>query len=401
MENVVLDLAKYAYEHVPFYNRLYDNYGIDFNNDNLKIEDLPIIRKEDFITQTELLISDEYNVTDLVTTHTSGTSGFELNVYNTKSEQMQRAMILWRERERNFPGIMREKKAMFTDASWFNDSVNIIGDMLYLNTKFLDEKRFEDYFSALNKFQPKFIHCPPSALYEFVSYLIKTSKNLNYRIDYIELAGEFVSDGVYKELSHFFDGTTIINYYGAIEVFSIAHGCKNKNLHIIDDSVFVEVDNCDSQGFGQLVITSLVNKAMPFIRYKIGDIGKISENTCSCGKREKIIDLKSGRIYDYYKDGNRKITADFFRKVLAEYFKETNDERNLIQFSIKQEKQDLLHYFLAVQDKNKVNTNELKEYLLKSINDFLSNPVRIEISTNLNMLDHDKTRKFKMYDMFK
>lgn len=86
---------------------------------------------------------------------------------------------------------------------------------------------------------------------------------------------------------------------------------QNNHLHETEESVYVEVINPDENGFGNYIITSLINRAMPLIRYDIGDIGNIVENTCDCGKKgvysiysrvervsfTKILIKKSQRIF--------------------------------------------------------------------------------------------------------
>lgn len=288
---------------------------------------------------------------------------------------------------------------MINDAEWLAaNATSVVRDMIYFNSKHLDCSVFEKYYEKMNEFQPKFIHTPPSAMYEFVRYMKKNNLKLNYEMSYIELAGEFVSDGVYNELKEFFKHAVIINYYGSVEFYSIAHGCKNNNLHIVDDSVFVEVINQDEEGYGNLIITSLVNRAMPLIRYEIGDIGRIGDNSCDCGKTGKIIQLKSGRTYDYYIDGERKITGDYFRKVLVNYFISTGEPENIIQFSIKQTQKTTLLYNLLTRVP--VDLNEIQLYLEKNINSYLTVPVNIIVKADLNMLEKSKV-KFQMYDFWK
>ena len=400
MDKKIVDILQYAYKNVPFYKNLYTD--IDINIDSvIGFSNLPIVTKEDILEHFDLMISSEFDITNLIQSFTSGTTGLQLNVYNTKMEQMRRAMLLWNEREKNFPNIMRRKKAMFNDATWMGDKyAHIIDDMIYLNTIYLCKDSFEKYYCALNEFQPEFIHGSTSALYEFTCYLKKTSKKLNYDIKYIELAGEYVPSGVYDELKEFFKNTLIINYYGSIEFFSIAHGCKNNNLHETEESVFVEVINQNEEGYGDLIITSMINKAMPLIRYSLGDIGRIRDNTCTCGKSGRIIELQSGRKYDYFIDGERKITAGIFQKILLEYFQQINDEKALIHFNVKQEAKDILQFTLVLR--NKINVEHITNFLSQKINKYLNHPVKVYVNTQLDIIGLKKSsKKFKMYDFFK
>lgn len=115
-------------------------------------------------------------------------------------------------------------------------------------------------------------------------------------------------------------------------------------------------------------------------------------------KNRKIIQLKSGRTYDYYIDGERKITGDYFRKVLVNYFISTGEPENIIQFSIKQTQKTTLLYNLLTRVP--VDLNEIQLYLEKNINSYLTVPVNIIVKADLNMLEKSKV-KFQMYDFWK
>jgi phenylacetate-CoA ligase len=79
--------------------------------------------------------------------------------------------------------------------------------------------------------------------------------------------------------------TPIINEYGASELDLIAFQSRNTETkgewEINSETLFVEI--LDDKGAvlpygkGRIVITSLFNKAHPFIRYDIGDIGILDE----------------------------------------------------------------------------------------------------------------------------
>lgn len=58
---------------------------------------------------------------------------------------------------------------------------------------------------------------------------------------------------------------------------------------------------------GRIVVTSLSNNAMPFIRYDIGDKGAILNKKCSCGCNYPVLELYGGRQNDFVllKDGGR------------------------------------------------------------------------------------------------
>lgn len=66
----------------------------------MNIEELPIVKKIDIVKNASLMISDMYRMDELEQSYTSGTSGLQVSTYNTKEEQIERALILWKEREK-------------------------------------------------------------------------------------------------------------------------------------------------------------------------------------------------------------------------------------------------------------------------------------------------------------
>lgn len=91
--------------------------------------------------------------------------------------------------------------------------------------------------------------------------------------------------------------TKIIRSYTTREMLTIAQECGHRDdnaMHINSEYYFIEI--VDDYGnrvptgvSGHVLITSLENEAMPFIRYRIGDIGHLIEETCPCGRTLPLI----------------------------------------------------------------------------------------------------------------
>jgi phenylacetate-CoA ligase len=117
----------------------------------------------------------------------------------------------------------------------------------------------------------------------------------------------------------------IFNRYGCREFGAIAHECEaHEGLHLNMESFIVEIvdDNgMPTSGEGQIVITNLDNVAMPFIRYSMGDIGRLLEhsNGCQCGRQLVQLDNPSGRVIDYLETKSGKmISVHFFTLLFGE-----------------------------------------------------------------------------------
>jgi phenylacetate-coenzyme A ligase PaaK-like adenylate-forming protein len=91
-------------------------------------------------------------------------------------------------------------------------------------------------------------------------------------------------------------GTTEMGYGGAVEC---GHG---NGLHVREtDLLFEVIDSSSGQvlpvgEWGELVFTTLDRKAMPFIRYRTGDITRLLPDVCPCGSILRRIDSVKARV---------------------------------------------------------------------------------------------------------
>lgn len=116
-------------------------------------------------------------------------------------------------------------------------------------------------------------------------------------------------------------GVPVFDEYSTFETLHIYFECARGGRHIAEDRVFVEVLDEDGRPVpdgteGEIVCTAFHERAMPLLRYRLGDIGQINPDPCRCGRRFRTMRLTHGRIYDHVvlPDG-RRIFADRFLMV--------------------------------------------------------------------------------------
>ncbi len=101
--------------------------------------------------------------------------------------------------------------------------------------------------------------------------------------------------------------------YSCEEIGFIATQCPDEPCyHVVAENAFVEILGDDGSlvapgEIGRVVVTSLHNYAMPFIRYAIGDIATAGAETCACGRSLPVIAQVEGRTRHafVFKDGTR------------------------------------------------------------------------------------------------
>src|SRR5690606_4032961 len=74
-------------------------------------------------------------------------------------------------------------------------------------------------------------------------------------------------------------GRRIVSEYGAAESGIIAFECAEGSMHVNMETCIVEVEN------GEILVTNLVSRSFPIIRYRLGDYIELDTHTkCLCGR---------------------------------------------------------------------------------------------------------------------
>jgi phenylacetate-CoA ligase len=107
--------------------------------------------------------------------------------------------------------------------------------------------------------------------------------------------------------------TSVLDVFGTFETDNIAFQCAvNQGYHVTTDSVVLEIVR-DGMPVpigeeGEIVVTVLANQTLPFIRYNLRDIGRLSPHSCSCGRPFPLLAVIQGRANDQIvlADGRRR-----------------------------------------------------------------------------------------------
>ena len=172
-------------------------------------------------------------------------------------------------------------------------------------------KQMEDTWGLIETSRPYLLRAFPQYLLwlsEFKAQRSAGSQYLKYIMPYGGLACDSLLSRVRSAL-----GVETRNIYGTSELGYVAVSCdKHRAMHIIESFFEVEIFHDgrivqDGQ-IGEVVITDLTNSAMPLIRYKVGDIGRILPGACGCGRDTKRLEIL-GRVQETLVRGNRWVTA--------------------------------------------------------------------------------------------
>lgn len=117
------------------------------------------------------------------------------------------------------------------------------------------------------------------------------------------VTAEFLWDHWRQSISETF-GCPVANGYGGRDSGFIAHECPRGGMHISSDRMIVEIITDEGRRaqpgeLGEIVVTHLDTPEMPFIRYRTGDMGALSDKLCACGRTLPLLERIEGRKSDF------------------------------------------------------------------------------------------------------
>ncbi|MCK7527892.1 MAG: hypothetical protein MZV64_64960 [Ignavibacteriales bacterium] len=158
----------------------------------------------------------------------------------------------------------------------------------------------------IQKFSPNQVYGYSSLLGNFSEFLLEN----NIQIQGVKGVFSTAEPLRQKEAMEKAFKAPVYNQYGCSEIPCVAHECKKGNMHLNSDEIIVEFEDIpENPDIKKMICTLLYLKAMPFIRYDVGDIAIPSEKQCDCGLPYPVIELKIGRISDNLISASGKLVS--------------------------------------------------------------------------------------------
>jgi len=298
---------------VPYYSEYWQarrRAGDKTSWENL--ENWPVLDKNAVRENPEAFVARDRDMSDLFHDHTSGTSGKPLNLFFSRTS-VRGWYALMEARGRGWFGLTRHDRwAIFggqlvvaqkkrTPPFWvWNAGLN----QLYCSSYHLAPDLIPSYAKALAQYKVKYLLGYTSSLYAIASVA------LQHGIDLPEM--RVVLTNAEPVFAHQRDAIArafrcqVAETYGMAEIVTGASECQHGTLHSWPELGCVEIVN-EEDRTGDLVCTSLLNRDMPLIRYRIGDrVQRASPGrACECGRCLPEFGTVQGRADDvvYTTDG--------------------------------------------------------------------------------------------------
>mgnify|MGYP005845813707 CR=1 FL=1 len=290
--NKLKELVFHAYRNCEFYRDQFGRNGV-CPQDIQSLADLkrlPITTKEDLLSNSAKIQINNYPE-KLFYSETSGSSGKPLVFFrNADWDAWHRASVY---RGYSWYGVKSwEKNGYFWGYNLAFKRRLRVRLLDYLQNRFrlfsYNDQEIDKFIRKLRR--ASYLEGYSSMIYEVARRVNEKEIKPRFNLKMIKGTSEKIFDKYQEEVEKAF-GKKIISEYGAAETGIIAFECPMGKMHVNMETVIVEEEN------NEIIITNLVSKSFPVIRYKLGDYVELDEDVkCDCGMQRPLIKEVLGRV---------------------------------------------------------------------------------------------------------
>ena len=300
---------RHAVDHVPYYRSL----GIRAKSINSE-EDLqrfPVLTKSLAQQLGDDLLSEEYAADRLHKSLTSGSTGEPLVThFDPRAWLLCKYALKIRRMTSNGVGLFKHVVVVNEQSREALSRVSPLSgaQWLFRQTTLSIHDPIQEHVRSLVGRKIDAIYGFPSYFAELISYCESEQVELP-SIPLVFTSSEYLNPERRQAIEDFFNAR-VCDVYGSTELKEVAWQCSSGRYHINFESVWAESADTQSVGeetSGDLLMTGLQNRAMPLIRYQVGDLARVSRVRCPCGRFAPVLEAIHGRQGDMVKlaDGRR------------------------------------------------------------------------------------------------
>lgn len=316
------DLLSYAHRHSAYYQRHWPRIP-EFEPASIlhTLGELPTVTKADLQGRWQEMVARP-RLRRTTTKVTGGSTGQAVTVIKNRSATAAEMAASWL--GYGWFGVaIGDRAARF----WGNPATlkrrlrYIAADLATHRIRFsafaFDDADLARYWERCVRFQPDYFYGYVSMLTAFASFVASHGLDgRSLRLKAVITTSEVLGEPQRALLEDTF-GAAVQNEYGCGEFGPIAYQCDKGSLHIMSENLVLEIIAANGEPApvgvpGDIVLTDLNNRAMPMIRYRVGDIGVRGER-CACGRGFPVLNKVWGREYDFVQTPDkRRFHGEFF-----------------------------------------------------------------------------------------
>jgi len=310
-------IVRHAAAHVPYYTRrLGDLAGWDGG-----VESLPVLTKEDVRADLDDLLDRNADRSKVGIGHTGGSTGQPLAFwYDEAKHELMRAGMMrgfmmsgWRPGQEVLYLWGARQDTGRSGVFGHRLADTLAGERTVAALEYT-EARLAGWADLIRRWRPTLLYGYASALTELARFVADRGLAMPGSLIGVYSTAEMLPDEARALMEESF-GCKVFNQYGCREVPNIAWECRHGGMHVMAD--LVRLESVPRDGEDGLLVTSLTNRLMPFIRYELGDAGRLLAGECPCGSPFPLMEMGMCRQNDLIRtpSGKRVHPAVFNRLI--------------------------------------------------------------------------------------
>lgn len=365
-----------AYKNVPFYKEYYDYHNVNVDD----IKEIKDIKKLPFLTKEHVrvgfpskLIRIGTNLEKCYISGTTGSTGKSVNFAYSMDTFMFYLTTTFRVATMiGYKPWYKAAYIKYTPISFFK----IPGLPIFRSYHIPSIAKLEKQMELLRLTKPDFIAGYASIILDMAYHLTEDDKKI-IKPKIICLNSELSTSDERAFISDAFR-CPVYDEYSTEETWMVASQCKKGSYHMFLDNVFVEFINDKGEDVkpgepGEMILTTLRSPIMPFIRYKIGDIGIYANKRCTCGRNFTVLKSFEGRADDAFTlPTGKKVSSLKLLNTFTKFIKSDPDLMN--EFKFVQEGYDRAIIYLVPGSKYDKSRFDC---LIDQLNNILENTIKI------------------------
>lgn len=310
-EEQLRNLLKHAVSSVPYYKNKFKSFLEKLNS--IKLEDLnqlPILEKNSVrvLGQTEL-ISDKLEPNGEYYA-SSGSSGTPTKILFS-STMHQKWSAAFEARIRNWAGLsIKDARGMIGGRRIISEAnasapfyrYNFFEKQVYFSAYHIAPTHASNYVEGMVKHHIKYMTGYAMSNYILARFIEKQNIKAP-QLKAVITSSEKLTTEMRNTLERVYQ-CKVYDSYSGVEACGLISECEHGTLHISPDVGIIEIIKEDGTyakpgETGEAICTGFLNYDQPLIRYRIGDLIKLSKNqTCKCGRQMPCVDEIVGRLED-------------------------------------------------------------------------------------------------------
>ncbi len=313
-------LLAHAEAKVPYYRQVFADLGIGARDIRTPADfaAFPVLTKDIIRAHGPELIAEGTDRSKLLTHRSGGSTGVPLEFYHDRAATDLSDAGTYR----NFLQCGWQPGEMIAFFWGFNERIEAMSRLEFEARQYLrrsyqfdpfqqSDADFERWLVTLRRVRPTIVHGYASSIGLFAEWALRTGARVP-RVKGLFCTAEKLLPRQRDAMERAFQAKAY-DVYGSSEVRNIACECSRGTFHLNADFVYAEVEDPLLEGPQPFLLTGLIDRSMPFIRYRNDDCGTLGAHVCGCGSGFPAMKLDIARQSDSFRfENGRVVHGEFF-----------------------------------------------------------------------------------------